>query len=247
MRYRAVVEYDGTAFIGWQRQKGVAGRSVQESIEDAIYRLSQQHVTVFAAGRTDAGVHALGQVVHFDLNTSLQDYVVKNALNHYLRSDMVSILSLEEAAEGFHARFSAKKRHYMYKIVNRDAPPCLDRLRMWHVPKQLDVPDMQEAANYMVGEKKDFASFRAKECQSKSSVRTVDRIDCVREGNNIFVHVSAKSFLHKQVRIIVGTLVQCGHGAFPPSYVLEILERKNRAAAGITAPPHGLYLVLVEY
>ncbi|MCU7611613.1 tRNA pseudouridine(38-40) synthase TruA [Anaplasma capra] len=246
MRYRAVVEYDGTAFIGWQRQKGVAGKSVQESIEAAIYSLSQQSVTVFAAGRTDAGVHALGQVIHFDLNTSLQDYVIMNALNHYLRSDMVSILSLEKAEQGFHSRFSAKKRHYTYKIANRDAPLCLDRLRMWHIPMKLNVSDMNEAASYMIG-KKDFASFRSKECQSKSSIRTIDRIECVREGSNILVHVSALSFLHKQVRIIVGTLVRCGNGTSAPSHILEVLESRNRAVAGVTAPPYGLYLTLVEY
>ncbi|MGN7678715.1 MAG: tRNA pseudouridine(38-40) synthase TruA [Anaplasma sp.] len=246
MRYKAVIEYDGTAFIGWQRQRGVAGRSVQESIEAAIHRLSQQSVKVFAAGRTDAGVHALGQVVHFDLETSLKDYVIMNALNHYLRLDMVSVLSLEGVEEDFHARFSARKRHYTYKIENREAPPCLERMRVWHVPKKLDVSLMAEAAGYMVG-KRDFASFRSKDCQAKSSVRTIDKIDCVREGSSVLVHVAAQSFLHRQVRIIVGTLVQCGSGAFPPPHILEILERKNRAAAGITAPPYGLYLTLVEY
>ncbi|MDB1135746.1 tRNA pseudouridine(38-40) synthase TruA [Candidatus Anaplasma sp. TIGMIC] len=246
MRYRAVIEYEGTSFIGWQRQRNSTGRSVQEAIEEAIKKFSQQTVEVCAAGRTDAGVHALGQVVHFDLKVSLEDYVVKNALNHYLRFESVSILHLERVDQEFHARFSAKKRHYKYRILNREAPPSLDRFRCWHVPKKLNVCDMQEASTYMCG-KFDFASFRSKSCQSKSSIKTIDAIEVVGEGEEIMVNVSAPSFLHNQVRIIVGTLVQCGSGLFPPAHVEQIIEKKNRAAAGITAPAHGLYLTHVDY
>lgn len=246
MRYKAVVEYDGTAFVGWQRQKGIAGKSVQEAIEAAIKSFSQQTVLVYAAGRTDAGVHALGQVVHFDLRVSVECYVVKNALNHYLRNEMVSILHLEEVDENFHCRFSAKQRNYIYKISNRDAPLCIDRMRMWHVPKKLNVSDMRSAASYLVG-KKDYTSFRAKDCQSKSPIKTIDRLEITRQGDVISVELSALSFLHKQVRIIVGTIVQCGHGLFPPEYIETILKKRERSAAGITAPPYGLYLTHVEY
>ncbi|ABD44026.1 tRNA pseudouridine(38-40) synthase TruA [Anaplasma phagocytophilum] len=246
MRYKAVVEYEGTSFIGWQRQHGVVGKSVQESIERSIKEFCQQSVIVYAAGRTDAGVHATGQVVHFDLKVSREDYVIKNALNHYLRNEKVSILQLERVDEEFHARFSAKKRHYTYKISNREAPLCIDLMRMWHVPKRLNVENMREAASYIVG-KHDFASFRAKDCQSKSSIKTVDSIDIIAAEEEININISAQSFLHKQVRITVGTFVECGMGLYPPAHVLEILEKKDRAAAGITAPAHGLYLTRVDY
>ncbi|MEH0831157.1 tRNA pseudouridine(38-40) synthase TruA [Anaplasma bovis] len=247
MRYMAVVEYDGTFFKGWQRQKGCDGkRSVQETIEGAIYSLSQQNVQVVAAGRTDAGVHAVGQVIHFDLRTNLQDHVIKGALNHYLREEQVSILSLGKVDDEFHARFSAKKRHYRYKISNRDAPLCIYRLRMWHIPQKLDTERMKEAASYMLGNK-DFASFRGKYCQAKQSVKTLDAINIIQENTDINIDVSAQSFLHNQVRIITGTLVQCGRGLFSPIHIKEILEKKDRAAAGITAPPYGLYLMRVDY
>ncbi|MFV9839070.1 MAG: tRNA pseudouridine(38-40) synthase TruA [Aaplasma endosymbiont of Hyalomma asiaticum] len=247
MRYKAIIEYDGTSFIGWQKQKCADGhRSVQESIEEAIKAFSRQAVTVYAAGRTDAGVHALGQVIHFDLPISVEDYVVKNALNHYLRRDMVAVLELQRVGEDFHARFSAKARHYMYKISNRSAPLCIEHMRMWHVYKRLNVQNMRDAATRMVG-KKDFASFRAKGCQSKSSIKTIDSLEILESGDAIFINISAPSFLHKQVRIIVGTLVQCGCNVFSPSYMDEILEKKDRSAAGSTAPPYGLYLTRVDY
>lgn len=246
MRYKATIEYDGTAFIGWQRQQGVTGKSVQETIEAAIKAFSQQTVTVYAAGRTDSGVHALGQVVHFDLRVTVECYVVRNALNHYLRGDMVSILHLEEVDEDFHCRFSATKRHYVYKIANRDAPLCIDKMRMWHVPKKLNVTAMRDAASYLIG-KKDYSSFRAKDCQSKSPIKTIDMLEITEKECVIHVEISALSFLHKQVRIIVGTIVQCGQGLFLPEHIKTILEKRDRAAAGITAPAHGLYLTRVEY
>ena len=247
MRYKAIIEYDGTSFIGWQKQKCAEGhRSVQESIEEAIWAFSQQAVTVYAAGRTDAGVHALGQVIHFDLQMGVEDYVIKNALNHYLRRYMVAVLELQRVDSDFHARFSAKARHYTYKISNRSAPLCIEYMRMWHVYKRLNVQDMRDAAMRIVG-KKDFASFRAKGCQSKSSIKTIDSLEILEHGDAIFINISAPSFLHKQVRIIVGTLVQCGFNVFSPAYIDEILEKRDRSAAGSTAPPHGLYLTRVDY
>ena len=248
MRYKAIIEYDGTAFIGWQKQKYASGhRSVQESIEEAIKAFSRQAVDVYAAGRTDAGVHALGQVIHFDLPINKEEYVIKNALNHYLRRDMIAVLEIQKVDSEFHARFSAKARHYLYKISNRCAPLCINHMRMWHVHKKLDVECMRDAAARIVG-KKDFASFRAKSCQSKSSIKTVDSLEIVEEeGDAIHIYISAPSFLHKQVRIIVGTLVLCGSHSFAPSYIGDILEKKDRSAAGCTAPPYGLYLRRVDY
>ncbi|MDR0406488.1 MAG: tRNA pseudouridine(38-40) synthase TruA [Holosporales bacterium] len=243
-RYRAILEYDGTPFCGWQRQRGVL--SIQEVFETALAILAFDPVTVFAAGRTDAGVHALGQVVHFDLKKVWDPFCLQAALNFYLRPHPVAILSLAEVSINFHARLQAIERHYRYQIINRRAPLCLDRNRAWHITTPLDVAAMNKAAQYLVGHH-DFTTFRAKDCQSLSPVKTIYAIHFTSEDSFITMHIKAPSFLHHQVRNMIGTLVQVGRGTWKPEQVKEALEAKARAAGGPTAPPSGLFFVRVVY
>ncbi|KJV68824.1 tRNA pseudouridine(38-40) synthase TruA [Candidatus Neoehrlichia procyonis] len=245
MRYKITIEYDGSGFSGWQRQK-YTNNSIQETIENAIFSFSQQRITVYAGGRTDAGVHALEQVAHFDLITHLDDYVIRNAINYHLRPNAISILSVKKVSNEFHARFSAKKRHYLYKITNRYSPVAIDYKRTWHIPKPLNVDNMVQAASYIIG-KNNLSSFRSKTCQSKSPIKTIDNIIVTKNNQYIYIYISALSFLYKQVRIITGTLVSCGKELFLPAHMLDILNKKNRAAAGETAPPYGLYLIKIDY
>ena len=243
-RYRILVEYDGAPFVGWQAQAN--GPSVQSALEEALFRFCGERARVQGAGRTDAGVHAEGQAAHLDLERARPPNVLRDAVNHHLGSLPVSVLDAEEAAPDFHARFSAVGRAYRYRILNRRAPPALDRGRVWHVGAPLDAGAMAEAAGRLLG-RHDFSSFRSSECQAASPVRTLDRLDVRREGEEVVLHVEARSFLHHQVRIIAGTLREAGIGKRTPDTVSAALQAASRPAAGPTAPPHGLCLTRVRY
>ena len=243
-RFRLTLEYDGTPFVGWQRQDN--GLGVQEVVEDAIRHFSGEAASLFAAGRTDAGVHALGQVAHFDLARDASAETVRDALNFHLKAHPVSVLDAAPVPDDFHARFSAVERTYLYRIKNRRAPLALDQNRLWWVPVPLDAGAMHEAAKRLLG-RHDFTTFRATLCQASSPVKTLDQLDVVRDGDDIAVHVRARSFLHHQVRNFVGTLKLVGEGKWTADDVSAALEARDRAAGGPTAPASGLYLVKVGY
>jgi tRNA pseudouridine38-40 synthase len=243
-RYKLVIEYDGTPFAGWQRQTN--GRSVQQAVEEAIERFSGQSVRIQCAGRTDAGVHATYQVAHVDLTRNWRADTVRDATNAHLRPEPVAIVSAEVAPDGFNARTSAVKRHYLYRILNRRAPPALEVNRVWHVPQPLDVDTMHAAAQALVG-RHDFTTFRAAECQANSPIRTLERLDVERIGDELRIYASARSFLHHQVRSMAGTLMLAGAGRWTVENVGQALEARDRARCGPTAPATGLTLVGVEY
>jgi tRNA pseudouridine38-40 synthase len=244
-RYKLVIEYDGGPFVGWQRQDN--GPSVQQALEDAIERFCQERVTVHGAGRTDAGVHALGQVAHVDLAKEAEADTVRDALNFHLKPQPIAVLSAVVAPPEFHARFSARERAYLYRIINRRAPLALDKGRAWHVPAPvLDAEAMNAAAQHLIGHH-DFSSFRAAECQAESPVKTLDAVSVRRSGENVTIAVRARSFLHNQVRIITGTLKLVGEGKWTAADVAKALAAKDRASAGPTAPAEGLFLTRVEY
>jgi len=243
-RYRLTLEYDGSPFVGWQRQ--VSGPSVQGALEEAIAKFSGETVTVTGAGRTDAGVHALGQVAHFDLVKNFAPNKVRDALNHFLRPAPVAVLEAALAAPDFHARFAATARHYLYRIVCRRAPLALDRGRAWHVVRDLDAEAMHTAAQSLVG-RHDFTTFRAAECQAQSPVKTLDKLAVRRALDEIDVEASARSFLHHQVRSMVGTLKLVGEGKWRVREVAEALKARDRGRCGPVAPPDGLHLVRVDY
>jgi len=243
-RYRLTVEYDGNGFVGWQRQDN--GPSVQSALENAITRLCGESVTVTGAGRTDAGVHARGQVAHFDLVRSFPADTVRDALNHHLRPQAVAVLAAACVPDEFHARFSAMARHYRYRIVCRRAPLTLDRGQAWHVMRALDPSAMDAAARVLEG-RHDFTTFRAAECQAKSPVKTLDRLAVAASGDGILVDASARSFLHNQVRSLVGTLKLVGEGRWTAQDVCDALAARDRARCGPVAPPDGLCLMGVDY
>jgi tRNA pseudouridine38-40 synthase len=243
-RFKLTLEYDGGPFVGWQRQG--AGRSVQEAIEAAVARFAGEAVVVHGAGRTDAGVHALGQVAHLDLARPWQADKVRDALNAHLRQDPIVVLHAELVETEFHARFSARKRHYLYRINDRRAPLALDRGRVWHVRQKLDADAMHRAAQALVG-RHDFTTFRAAGCQAKSPEKTLERLDVVREGEEIAIRASARSFLHHQVRSMVGTLKKVGEGRWPETAPGAALAARDRDRCGPVAPAHGLYLAAVDY
>ena len=243
-RYKIVIEYFGTNFIGWQKQP--SGISVQGVIEDAIFAFTKQKAIVYAAGRTDAGVHARGQVGHFDLDETIGNVRLMRALNHFIMPHKISIISCEKVTEDFHARFSAQRRHYEYIILNRSAYGAIDEFRVWHVHQNLDLNKMKKAAECLIGHH-DFSSFRSKECQAHSPMKTLDQLDITRDGDYIKFNLSAKSFLHHMVRNIVGTLSMVGAGKFQPEDMQKILDAKDRAAAGVTASADGLYFMKVDY
>lgn len=243
-RWKITVEYDGGNFVGWQRQTN--GLSVQEAIETAITGFSGEKITLHGAGRTDSGVHAHAMVAHFDLVKETAAGTVRDALNHHLSTKTASILTAEPVSENFHARFSAVRRDYLYRILNRRAHSALERGRVWHVARPLDADAMHVAAQHLIG-KHDFTSFRALRCQAKSPVKTLDRLTVSRSGDEIHIAARARSFLHNQVRILTGTLKLVGEGAWSESQVRDALNARNRAAGGPTAPPDGLYLTQVVY
>lgn len=243
-RYKLTVEYDGGPFRGWQRQSN--GPSVQAAMEEAVGAFCGHEVAVVGAGRTDAGVHATGQVAHLDLATEVAPETLRNALNHFLRPRPVAILEAQPVAADFHARFSARARRYRYRIVNRRAPLALEAHRAWQVPARLDCEVMHEAAQHLVGHH-DFTSFRSALCQARSPEKTLERLMVRREGEVITVEAAARSFLHHQVRNMVGTLKLVGEGKWPVARIDEVLAARDRARAGPTAPACGLYLTAVEY
>ena len=243
-RYRLTIEYDGTPFSGWQRQAGVL--SVQQVVEEAILKTTGEAVTIQAAGRTDAGVHALGQVVSFDLGKDWDPFRIREALNFHTKPSPVAIVAADAVADDFEARFSAVGRHYEYRILNRRPRPALDEFRVWHCPMPLDAEPMHAAAQLILG-KHDFTTFRAAECQAKSPVKTLDRLDVSREGEIVVVRASARSFLHSQVRSMVGSLKLVGEGKWTPRQFRAALDAKDRSRCGPLAPPDGLYLVKVDY
>ncbi len=243
-RYKITLEYDGAYFVGWQRQDN--GLSVQQVLEEAIERFSGQTATTFAAGRTDSGVHALGQVVHFNLERDHSADTVRDALNFHLKPAAAAVLEAETVGDDFHARLSARQRAYRYRIVNRAAAPTLERGRAWWVSAALDAGAMAEAARVLVG-RHDFTTFRASTCQARSPVKTLDALEVERAGDEIFIEARARSFLHHQVRNFVGTLERVGAGKWTADDVRAALEARDRAAGGPTAPACGLYQVEVVY
>ncbi|EKE08911.1 MAG: hypothetical protein ACD_16C00235G0007 [uncultured bacterium] len=243
-RYKLTIEYDGTPFSGWQRQEDVP--TIQEILEDAFCDFLKSPVTVWGSGRTDAGVHAKGQVAHVDILKSYDTFAIQGAINKRLQEYPISLLKVEKVASDFHARFSATQRFYEYKILNRRAPTSLEKKRVWWVVAPLCVKAMNEAAALLLGQY-DFSSFRDSRCQSKSPLKTLDGLTIEKKGEIILVKANARSFLHHQIRIIVGTLKRIGEGAWAPEKIIQILEAKDRKAAGPTAPAHGLYLTEIKF
>jgi tRNA pseudouridine38-40 synthase len=243
-RYRITIEYDGTHFVGWQRQ--AEGVSIQGSLETAIQKFSGETVGVRGAGRTDAGVHALGQVAHFDLAKAWEPGRVRDAMNFHLRPHAIAVLSSSAVDDTFDARFSAVKRHYEYRILTRRAPPILQRNHVWWTMRDLDAGAMHEAAQVFIGNH-DFTTFRAAQCQAKSPVKTLDVFDVSRQGEEIVCRVSARSFLHHQVRSMVGSLKLVGDGKWTRTQLAAALDAADREACGPVAPASGLYLVAIDY
>jgi tRNA pseudouridine38-40 synthase len=243
-RYKIIVEYDGTPFVGWQMQDN--GPSVAGTLTDAVERFAGERPVITGAGRTDAGVHALGQVAHFDLAKDWDTDTVRNALNAHLRPQPVAVLAAEKVADDFSARFSAVKRHYLYRIVNRRAELAIERDRAWRVTRPLDAEAMHRAAQRLVGYY-DFTTFRSAECQAKSPVKTLDRLDVMRAGEEVSIIAEARSFLHHQVRSMAGSLVQVGEGKWSADDLAAALKARERARCGPVAPACGLYLVRVDY
>ena len=243
-RYRLTLEYNGAPFVGWQRQDN--GPSLQGALEDAIEKLSATRVTVTGAGRTDAGVHALGQVAHFDLEKNFEADKVRDALNHFLRPQPMVVLAAVVAKDDFHARFSATSRHYLYRILNRRSPPALEAGRVWHVSTKLDAEAMHQAAQTLLGQH-DFTTFRAAECQAPSPVKTLDRLNVSERADEIHIEASARSFLHHQIRSFAGSLKLVGEGKWRARDIARALAAKDRAECGPVAPPDGLYLVHLDY
>jgi len=243
-RYRILIEYDGTPFLGWQRQP--QGPSVQGALEEALHRFCGEEASVRGAGRTDAGVHALGQVAHFDLEKFWEPFRVCEALNFHLKPAPVSVLDCAIAADDFDARYSATARHYRYRILCRRAPPALERDRVWWVTVALDAEAMAAAAPALLG-RHDFTTFRAAQCQANSPLKTLDRLDVARLGEEIRIEASARSFLHNQVRSMVGSLKLVGEGKWTAGDLETALQARDRAACGPVAAACGLYLVGVDY
>ena len=243
-RYKLTIEYDGTPFVGWQVQDN--GPSVQRALTDAVAAFAGERVAVSGAGRTDAGVHALGQVAHVDLAKEWDTDTIRDAVNFHLRPQPIAVLAAEQVAHTFDARFSAIKRHYRYRIINRRSDLALEQNRAWRIARPLDAALMHEAAQRLLG-RHDFTTFRAAECQAKSPVKTLDRLDVEREGEEVRVSAAARSFLHHQVRSMVGSLVHVGEGKWSADDLAAALAARDRTACGQVAPPQGLYLVRVDY
>jgi tRNA pseudouridine38-40 synthase len=243
-RYKLTIEYDGTPYVGWQAQDN--GPSVQGALTEALAAFAGERAAVAGAGRTDAGVHALGQVAHVDLGKDWDGDTVRDALNFHLRPRPIAVLTAEQVADNFDARFSATKRHYLYRISNRRADLALEQNRAWRVPRPLDSDAMRAAAQQLIG-RHDFTTFRATECQAKSPIKTLDRLDVTRDGDDVHITAAARSFLQHQVRSMVGSLVHVGEGKWSAADLASALAARDRTRCGQVAPPHGLYLVRVEY
>lgn len=242
-RYKIIIEYDGSEFAGWQKQQH--NISVQGAIETAIFSFTRDNVIVYGAGRTDAGVHALGQVAHFDLHRYYSPHVIQSAINHFIKSK-ISILHVEEAEPHFHARFDAIKKRYIYQIIHRKSPLALMKNKAWLIKDELDIPLMQQASAILIGTH-DFSSFRNARCQGKNPIKTINDIQISKTGDMVQLSFEAKSFLHNQVRIMTGTLKDIGIGKINVNQLQYILEQKNRQYACNTAPPYGLYLERIWY
>ena len=241
--HKIVIEYDGTNFVGWQQQEN--GQSIQSALQEALFKLTGEKITIFGAGRTDAGVHAYGQVASFTLNKKIEIDVMRDGLNQHLRPQPIAVQKAELVEDDFHARFSAKKRWYEYKIINRRPPLTIDVNRAWCVYKNLDIEKMKSESASFLG-KHDLNAFRSAHCQSKNSIKTIDSIAIKNKDEQIIFEVSAKSFLHSQVRIMIGTLIDIAKGNINKT-ILDIINSKQREIAGQTAPAHGLYLKKIEY
>jgi tRNA pseudouridine38-40 synthase len=245
-RYKITVEYEGTDYCGFQRQPDIEQKTIEEVLEKAALDLTGEKVKIVSAGRTDGGVHALGQVAHFDLEKNFDPKVIVSGMNNYLRQEAVCVLKCEKVEENFHARLSAKMRHYRYEIINRRAPLTLKKNRAWHVSKDLDLEAMKRAAQVLLGEH-DFTSFRDAECQASSPFRSIDKIEFIQNGEEILIEVSARSFLHHMVRNIMGALIQVGQGREPLSFIDHLLTVCDRTQGAPTFSPDGLYLTAVKY
>ena len=243
-RWRLTIEFDGRPFMGWQRQDH--GPSVQQSLEEAIHRMTGEQTAVHAAGRTDAGVHGLAMAAHCDIEKTLTEHRLREGLNALVRPDPISVTAVDQAADEWHARFSCIGRKYLYRILNRRAPPALDRGRVWHIAVPLDVDAMAKGAAMLVG-RHDFTTFRSVHCQSDSPVKTLDRLDVCRAGDEIHVGAEARSFLHHQVRSMVGCLALVGRGQWAPDDIAKALDARDRAELGLNAPSEGLYFVEAVY
>jgi tRNA pseudouridine38-40 synthase len=243
-RWRLTIEYDGGPFMGWQRQDH--GPSVQQALEEALHGMTGEQAQFTAAGRTDAGVHALAMAAHVDVMKSLTPHRLREGLNALVRPQPISVLDVEEVADDWHARFSCIGRRYLYRILNRRAPPALDAGKVWHVAVPLELDAMQDGAVPLVG-RHDFTTFRSAQCQSESPVKTLDRLEVSRVGEEIHITAAARSFLHHQVRSMAGCLAMVGRGQWTPDDMLKALEARDRSALGLNAPPHGLYFVEAVY
>jgi tRNA pseudouridine38-40 synthase len=243
-RWRLTIEYDGRPFMGWQRQDH--GPSVQQSLEEAIFRMTGELAAVHAAGRTDAGVHALAMAAHVEVEKGVTEHRLREGLNALVRPDPISVISVERVSDDWHARFSCVGRKYLYRILNRRGPPALDRGRVWHVAVPLDAEIMAEGAAMLVG-RHDFTTFRSVQCQSESPVKTLDRLDVRRVGEEVHIEAAARSFLHHQVRSMVGCLALVGRGQWQPGDMRRALEARDRAELGFNAPAEGLYFVEALY
>ena len=243
-RFKLILEYDGAPFVGWQRQEN--GLSVQEALDGALFAMTTERAIAHGAGRTDAGVHALGQVAHVDLEREWKPFRLAEGLNALLQPHPIAVVKAESAEAGFDARRSASARHYLYRVVNRRAPLALERGRAWRVKPPLDAGAMHEAAQALVG-RHDFSTFRDAQCQAKSPIRTLDRLDVIRDGDEVLIEASALSFLHRQVRSMVGSLVEVGVGRSSRADLKAALEAADRSRCGPVAPAFGLYLARVDY
>ena len=244
-RYKIFIEYDGARYYGWQKQPNLT--TIQGQIESALKNLTKKNIEIMGSGRTDAGVHALAQVAHFDLEQDFDPFKIQIALNFFLKMDDISILDCQKVANDFHARFSAKQRIYQYKILNRKSKPAIDRDRTYHIPFDLNLNLMQETANYLIG-KHDFSSFRDSECQAEDGIRRIDYIKITKEANDlIIIEIAAKSFLHHMVRNIIGTLIKFSKKNIDPIEIKNILAAKDRTKSGANAPSWGLYFYKVIY
>ena len=244
-RYKIKIEYDGVPFVGWQKQEN--GLSIQGCLEQAINNIFDEDVTIYGAGRTDSGVHAMGQIAHFDIINKLFDtYVIKNAINDHLRPHPISILNVEEVDQSFHARFNAVQRKYLYRVINRKSPLTIEKGRAWHVHKELNIEKMKDCSLLLEG-KHDFTTFRSTNCQSNSPIKTLDDVKISKSGENIYFGFVAKSYLHHQIRSLVGSIKLVGEETWTIDHLENALKAQDRSMCGAMAPPDGLYFMEVKY